>query len=199
MVDFVASISAALARAFIAFKNDVSYSFPFGGFGSAIAPCHCVHLFPLFLLVDVLLYRRKDSNLLSLWRQGYSLLHLSVDAATVCPLMFIVSGVETSRRASQQCALLIPCLPREVEDQVEMDGFEPSIPRRVRRLHLPRFIPRKPNHHSHAVRELGVSLSLYQVTVLRVLHGIRTHVAWLVENIKLSRIVCINGLCQARD
>ena len=140
-----------------------------------------LHLFPLFLLVDVLLYRRKDSNLLSQWRQGYSLPHLSVDAATVCPLIFIVSGVETSRRASQQCALLIPCLPREVEDQVEMDGFEPSIPRRVRRLHLPRFIPRKPNHHSHAVRELGVSLSLYQVTVLRVLHGICTHVAWLVE------------------
>ena len=48
---------------------------------------------------------------------------------------------------------------------------------------------RKPNHHSHTVRELGVSLSLYQVTVLRVLHGICTHVAWLVENIKLSRIV----------
>ena len=80
-----------------------------------------------------------------------------------------------------------------------MDGVEPSIPRRVRRLHLPRFIPRKPNHHSHAVRELGVSLSLYQVTVLRVLHGICTRVAWLVENIKLSRIVSINGLCQARD
>ena len=58
---------------------------------------------------------------------------------------------------------------------------------------------RKPNHHSHAVSGLGVSLSLYQVTVLRVLHGICTHVAWLVENIKLSRIVCINGLCQARD
>lgn len=75
------------------------------------------HLFPLFLLVDVLLYRRRDSNLLSLWRQGYGLLHLSVGAATVCPLMFIVSGVETSRRASQQCALLMPCLPREVEDQ----------------------------------------------------------------------------------
>lgn len=44
-----------------------------------------------------------------------------------------------------------------------------------------------------------MSLSLYQVTVLGVLHGICTHVAWLVENIKLSRIVCINGLCLARD
>ena len=82
---------------------------------------------------------------------------------------------------------------------VEMDGVEPSSPRRVRRLYLPRFIPGKPNHHSHAVSGLGVSLSLYQVTVLRVLHGICTHVAWLVENIKLSRIVCINGFCLARD
>ena len=80
-----------------------------------------------------------------------------------------------------------------------MDGVEPSIPQRVRRLYLPRFIPRKPNHHSHAVRGLGVSLYLYQVTILRVLHGICTRVAWLVENIKLSRIVCINGVCQARD
>lgn len=80
-----------------------------------------------------------------------------------------------------------------------MDGVEPPIPRRVCRLHLPRFIPRKPNLHSHAVRGLGVSLSLYQVTVLGVLHGICTRVAWLVENIKLSRIVCINGLCLARD
>ena len=44
-----------------------------------------------------------------------------------------------------------------------------------------------------------MSLSLYQVTVLRVLHGICTRVAWFVENIKLSRIVCINGLCQVRD
>ena len=190
MVDFVSVVTAALAGVPVAFKNDASYAFPFGGFGSAVTPCHeCFTSFHVFLLVDVLLYRRKDSNLLSLWRQGYSLLHLSVDAATVCPLMFIVSGVETSRRASQQCALLMPCLPREVEDQVEMDGVEPSIPRRVRRLYLPRFIPGKPNHHSHAVRGLGVSLSLYQVTVLRVLHGICTHVAWLVENIKLSRIV----------
>lgn len=50
-----------------------------------------------------------------------------------------------------------------------------------------------------AAAHMALSLSLYQVTVLRVLHGICTHVAWLVENIKLSRIVCINGLCQARD
>ena len=139
--------------------------------------------------MDALLYRRKDSNLLSLWRQGYGLPHLSVDAATVCPLIFTVSGVETSRRASQQCALLMPCLPREVEDQVEMDGVEPSSPRRVRRLYLPIFIPenRKPKLRWFLS---GVDvLSLYQVTVLRVLHGICTHMAWLVENIKLSRIV----------
>lgn len=70
------------------------------------------HLFPLFLLVDVLLYRRKDSNLLSLWRQGYSLLHLSVDAATVCPLLFFVAGVSTFPGGIAVGAY--PCLsPRE--------------------------------------------------------------------------------------
>ena len=80
-----------------------------------------------------------------------------------------------------------------------MDGVEPSESAYTQSLTFC-FIPvvamqARPFAASH----MALSLSLYQVTVLGVLHGICTRVAWFVENIKLSRIVCINGLCQARD